>query len=129
MLGAIEVDENTFELLLRAKFISKENHYFWPKKWKLIYFKYPTWSTPFQSSSCSVCNDRNRVLIAKLTNLNKAQQNMSIKPAANLINVLAAFFKPVCVLILLEAYFDSYKQFKCLNILPEAQKQPQAIGH
>jgi len=29
----------------------------------------------------------------------------------------------------LEAYFDSYKQFKCLNFLPEAQKQPQAIEH
>jgi hypothetical protein len=27
----------------------------------------------------------------------------------------SGFFKPACVLIFLEAYFDSYKQFKCLN--------------
>jgi len=51
------------------------------------------------------------------------------KHGANLINVLAAFFKPACVLIFLEAYFDSYKRCKCLNFLLEAQKQPQAIGH
>jgi len=45
------------------------------------------------------------------------------------MNVLAAFFKPACALIFLAAYFDSYKKFKCLNFLPAAQKQPQAVGH
>ncbi len=49
-------------------------------------------------------------------------------PRANLINILAAaFFKPACALIFLEAYFDSYKQFKCLIFLLTAQKQLQAV--
>jgi len=48
---------------------------------------------------------------------------------ANLINVLAAFLKTAYVLIFLEACFVSFKQFKCLNFLLEAQKQLQAIGH
>jgi len=47
----------------------------------------------------------------------------------NLINIFAAFFKPAWVLNFSEAYFESYIKFKLLNILPEAQKQPQALGH
>jgi len=48
---------------------------------------------------------------------------------ANLLNILAAFLKPACVPIFIEACFDSYKQFKCLNFLPAAQKQLQAVRH
>jgi len=51
------------------------------------------------------------------------------RTGVNLINVLEAFFKPACVLNFSEAYFESYKKFKYLNFLPEAQKQPQALGH
>jgi len=55
----------------------------------------------------------------------KALFKMLVKltPAGvNLINVLAAFFKPACVLFFSGAYFGSYKKFKRLNFLPEAQK-------
>ncbi len=49
-------------------------------------------------------------------------------PGANLINDLAAIFKPAWVLILVEAYFLSYKKVRRLTFLPAAQKQPQAVG-
>ena len=52
-----------------------------------------------------------------------------MEPGANLINNLAAIFKPAYVLNFLAAYFDSYKKVKLLNFLPGAQKQLPAVGH
>jgi len=48
---------------------------------------------------------------------------------ANLINILAAFFKPTWVLIFSVAAFESYKKIKHLDFLAVAQKKLPALGH
>ncbi len=39
---------------------------------------------------------------------------------ANLINVLVAFFKPACVLVFSEAFYESYKEFKSLDFFQKS---------
>jgi len=47
---------------------------------------------------------------------------------ANLINALAAFLKPACILIFSGAFFEFYKKVKRLDVLPGAQKSFQPYG-
>jgi len=50
------------------------------------------------------------------------QRSPLARPGANLINVLAAFFSPACVLIFSGTFFKSYKKFKHLDFLSGDQK-------